>query len=143
MQDDGTLVIYWPNDPIWATGTFSPPQPPAPQAGPNKGSHLGPGGVLLAGEMLVSSNQRYRFAMQTDGNLVLYDIASPTWSSGTFGAAVTHLVMQTDANLVIYGPAGAVWASGTSLKATNAGLFVQNDGNVVIYGQVPIWAQHL
>jgi hypothetical protein len=142
IHDDGSLVIYWPTDPIWATGTNRRYEPPAPPAGPNKGSRLAPGQFLMAGETLVSTNQRYRFALQTDGNLVLYDIDTAIWSSGTYGASVTALAMQTDANLVIYGPGGAVWSSGSYHKATNAGLTVQNDGNVVVYGTVPIWAQH-
>jgi hypothetical protein len=35
------------------------------------------------------------------------------WSTGTNGKAVTHLIMQTDGNLVIYNNATPVWASDT------------------------------
>ncbi len=144
VQDDGSLVIYEPRGVLWATGTnVPPPVAPGPPAGPSKGDRLGEGQRLAPGEQLVSPNSRYRMTMQTDGNLVLYDVDSKTWASNTNGHPVIYLEMQTDANLVVYGPGrSAVWASNTDHHGTHAFLVVQDDGNAVIYATVPTWAKH-
>ncbi|MEY2441086.1 MAG: hypothetical protein QOJ46_512 [bacterium] len=92
--------------------------------------------LLLAGtvECVQSGDGRYRFAMQSDGNLVLY---GPTgrglWNSRTVGSAAHNVRMQSDGNLVIYRADGqSVWSSHTQ-GHNHAILVVQNDGNVVIY----------
>jgi hypothetical protein len=106
---------------------------------------LGPGEILRKGEYRTSSNGRYEFVLQHDGNLVLYDTSPyrPLWSSQTAGKGVLRVVMQHDGNLVMYGPSGAVhWASHT---AGNPGsiFIVQDDGNVVIYRAIAAsWATH-
>jgi hypothetical protein len=98
---------------------------------------------LLPNQYLLSPSGRYQFIMQTDGNLVLYDLGEnhrAIWASHTDGKAVSKVIMQSDGNLVIYGFPGAIWASGTNGKP-NSFLYVQNDGNTVIYEpQVPVWA---
>jgi lysophospholipase L1-like esterase len=114
-------------------------QPPAPV-----GDRLSNDARLGAAtdQFLRSADGRYRFAMQHDGNLVLY---GPTgralWASNTAGRVADHVRMQGDGNLVIYGPGDSVvWSSNTA-GHPNSFLIVQNDGNVVIYsnGQ-PIWS---
>jgi hypothetical protein len=51
--------------------------------------------------------------MQTDGNLVIYDMANqPRWSSNTWQNPGSKLVVQDDGNVVIYRPDGKpVWAT--------------------------------
>jgi hypothetical protein len=87
---------------------------------------------------LQSSDGRYRFVMQSDGNLVLYGPSGAIWATSTVGRGANHLRMQGDGNLVMYNAADRpVWAS----SHYNTFLIVQNDGNVVIYdGGRPIWA---
>ena len=80
MQGDGNFVLYvtqhWvPKNAIWASGSI------------NKGT------------------APRRVVMQTDGNLVIYDVYNRAiWASGTNekGSKPHRLVMQTDGNLVIY-----------------------------------------
>ncbi|MBN3815983.1 lectin [Paraburkholderia sp. Se-20369] len=107
-----------------------------------KGATLLTNQFLLKEDFLVSTDGRYQFILQDDGNLVLYRLSDhrPLWASGTNGKAVSKAIMQQDGNFVIYGYPGAIWATGTNGKP-NSTLIVQNDGNVVVYEpQVPVWA---
>ncbi|SHI08773.1 D-mannose binding lectin [Sporanaerobacter acetigenes DSM 13106] len=95
---------------------------------------------------LISSDGRFTFVLQNDGNLVLYrtGFISPSgalWASGTNGKPVQMAVMQNDGNFVIYDRNHSpLWASNTSGRPRSY-LVLQNDGNVVIYQpNVPIWA---
>jgi hypothetical protein len=106
---------------------------PAPATRSN--DTLQPGGHLLPGQALLSSNGRYRLVYQGDGNLVLYDDIerSASWSSGTAGLSTGQVVMQTDGNFVIYdGSSRPRWMSGTAPNA-NTRLVLQSDGNLVVY----------
>jgi len=77
-------------------------------------SRLQVGQELFDGSALVSPSGRYRLALQSDGNLVLYWEGQPLWNTGTRGDAPDHLVMQNDGNLVLYNSAGtAIWSTGT------------------------------
>jgi len=117
-----------------------PQQPPPPSQRPDRMSS--DARLAAAGnEFLQSADGRYRFVMQSDGNLVLYAPSGPIWASNTVGSGANHLRMQGDGNLVIYNGADRpVWASGTP-RHYAAFLIVQNDGNVVIYNDGrAIWA---
>jgi hypothetical protein len=131
VQDDGNVVLYveagplrWP---IWATNTVDPSLFPPEQLSP--------------GQSITSRNGSYALTLQTDGNLVLYQGATPLWSTNTSGKPVTVAAMQADGNLVLYdAQKHPLWNSGTS---GNPGAFltVQDDGNVVLYvGAAAIWA---
>lgn len=103
---------------------------------------LASGASLTAGNYLRSNNNRYKFVMQSDGNLVLYTSSGRVlWASNTDRKGGRRVVMQTDGNLVIRTPQNkAVWASNTAGKR-GARLSVQGDGNVVLYvGSRPVWA---
>ena len=68
---------------------------------------------LFPGETLTSPEGQYELIMQTDGNLVIYDVwngRSPVWASDTVGAPNTRAEMQDDGNLVIYWQQ-PLWAS--------------------------------
>nr|CAD1817666.1 unnamed protein product [Ananas comosus var. bracteatus] len=69
--------------------------------------------VLFGGQSLTNGN--FRFTMQTDCNLVLYDGGSAIWSSGTYRKGTgCYVKMQSDGNLVVYnGSNNALWASNT------------------------------
>ncbi|UII33145.1 M57 family metalloprotease [Fulvivirga ulvae] len=108
---------------LYATPTVPPP-------GPDK---LLPGEQLTSGQSIKSPDNRFTFVMQGDGNLVLYKINVPLWSSNTHGLPVTRCIMQTDGNLVLYDNLNrARWSSNTHGNP-GAWLVAQNDGNVVIY----------
>ena len=120
----------------------TPPSDPGTSSG-----QLTAGQRLTQGQQLSSGNGRFHLAMQTDGNLVLYDGTSPIWATGTWnlptGQRPTYAELQTDGNLVLYNDARqAAWAVGVFGTFTNPYLEVQNDGNLVIYhnGRTPIWA---
>jgi len=93
------------------------------------------GQTLVAGKYLRSPNGKYKLAMQSDGNLVLYKSGTTIaiWSSGTYGKPVTKCVMQADGNLVLYDKNNkAYWDTKTYMYS--GGFFVvQNDGNLVVY----------
>ncbi|XP_058109404.1 mannose-specific lectin-like [Magnolia sinica] len=101
--------------------------------------------VLYPGDTLGTNNYleygSYRFIIQEDCNLVLYDNGNPIWASNTGGRSRNcHCTMQTDGNLVVYNPNGvAIWASNTSRGDGFYVLILQRDRNVVIYGGA-IWA---
>jgi hypothetical protein len=106
------------------------------------GGELASGSTLTAGQQVTSPDGRFRFVMQGDGNLVLYQGNTPLWASHTNGSGGVRATMQTDGNLVVYTAGGApVWSSHTNGHA-GASLWMQSDGNAVIYQGGPIWASN-
>jgi hypothetical protein len=101
---------------------------------------LGPGEALYPGEMLVSDNNTYALAMQTDGNLVLYGPSGAIWATRTYGRPAVSVHMQGDGHLVVYSGSTPIWLTGTSTYP-GAHLVLQGDGNLVLYyGSTPLWA---
>ena len=85
----------------------------------------------------------YRFVMQPDCNLVLYDNNRLVWASETYRKGYNcRAVMQSDGNFVIYTPENdPVWATNTVYGTSDYELILQSDRNVVIYDDsVVIWA---
>lgn len=109
---------------------------------PSSPDKLFPGEELKLGRALTSSDGKYSFVLQTDGNLVVYKTGSNAlWSSKTNGKNVFAAQLQTDGNFVIYDTnTKPVWKTDTANKAVSY-LIVQPDGNVVIYDQnhQPLW----
>ena len=117
MQDDGNLVIYAPNNAaLWASNTVSRLPPSGP---PANGAQALAGQILVKDQGLQSSDGRYTFVFQSDGNLVLYKNYSrhprkALWASGTNGRPAAVCIMQGDGDLVIYdADAHALWSSNT------------------------------
>ena len=106
-------------------------------------SRLQAGEILLDGSALVSASGRYRLALQSDGNFVLYWESQPIWNSGTRGDAPDHLIMQNDGNLVLYQGLQVLWSSksGGGVRSNGYYLSLQNDGDAIIYSPAnkPIW----
>jgi hypothetical protein len=118
------------------------------------GSTMYGGEYLFPGQRVVADNCYNHLDMQADGNLVLYQGSGTTnarWSSNTFywpsrGTKGSYATLQTDGNLVVADGWGrAMWAaswerSNYSFEANR--LFVQNDGNLVVYTpqMFPAWA---
>ncbi|MCR6483314.1 CHAP domain-containing protein [Amycolatopsis sp. OK19-0408] len=139
LQDDGNTVLYAGGGAGWSTGTASG----AAGLTGVQTDRLAADARLYPGQFLRSSDGRYRLALQSDGNLVLYSPGYRVlWASGTAGRSAHSLLMQADANLVLYGTGsqGALWSS----NRTGAGTFaftLQSDGNGVVYGSSgAVWA---
>jgi len=108
-----------------------------------------------------SAGKNAHFAMQQDGNLVLYtSTGTAVWSSATSGNGISNAYLQGDGNLVVYKSNGqSTWSSGTSIgigherfptsELPNNGVIYRNqaiesydrslalhfqgDGNLVLY----------
>jgi hypothetical protein len=153
QASDGNLVIYGPSGtPLWASGTTGDAgdvlrlgdDANLVLEGSDGGTlwqtfstnhTLADGETLGAPQILFATNHEYQLAMQSDGNLVLYNnFGRAIWASNTAGNPGAYLAMQaSDGNLVIYGASGTpLWASGTAGNPGDA-LQVQADGNLVIY----------
>lgn len=92
---------------------------------------------------IVSVDGTYQLDMQSDGNLVLYNVEKKAvWASGTSGSG-NWLALQTDGNLVIYSSTNqALWASNT-VNSGATKLTVGDDGkltlsslNGTVYGNI-------
>jgi hypothetical protein len=116
---------------------------------PSSGSTLAEGATLTSGQCLIAPNQQYELIMQSDGNLVLYaQDGTALWSTGTQGNPGAFLALQTDGDLLVYQAgstvgtgSGVLWGDGcpgcgqTDPPSGNT-LVLQNDGNLVVYGNV-------
>lgn len=99
----------------------------------NAADTLASGQSLSLDQSLTSSDGRYAFKLQGDGNLVLRNASGMAlWASGTSGKSGQRLSMQSDGNLVLYTKSGtSVWSTRTSgSKAVK--VVMQSDGNLVM-----------
>jgi hypothetical protein len=93
-----------------------------------------------------------RLAMQTDGNLVLYDETgrarwAASWTRPEVMGRAYFAYFQNDNNYVLYDNSTsrvALWASNTYTGVFGGKLAVQADGNLVVYdsGMRALWATH-
>ena len=96
---------------------------------------------LLPGQSRTSSDGRYLFILQTDGNLCLYGPSGFLWCSDTAGQNTQLAIMQADGNFCLYNQGGNVFCTNT-VPYPDAYLTVQDDGHVVIYsGTTPLWTR--
>ena len=94
---------------------------------------LGVNQSLRADQALTSSDGRYVFKLQGDGNLVLRNASGTAlWTSGTNGSRAQRLNMQSDGNLVLRNASStALWSSGTN-GSRAVKVVMQSDGNLVM-----------
>jgi hypothetical protein len=92
----------------------------------------GNGFVLLEGEFICSSNERFRFGV-VDGDLSLWDDTSLLWSSGlSYRSSGVYMYMQGDGNLVVRDETGdALWRSRTA-GYIGSSLSLDDNGTAVI-----------
>ncbi|BFI20437.1 hypothetical protein MPTK1_7g13110 [Marchantia polymorpha subsp. ruderalis] len=112
---------------------------------PTLSNRITQGMRLSSGQFVMSKNQVYKFIMEADGNLVLYQTGvGPLWASHTVGSASDgYLELQSDGNAVVYGGGVARWTSGTLGRNDGAHrIDVEEDGNTVMYNEAneAIWA---
>lgn len=122
-----TSLSYDDHAGIWSLyGTYS---------SPSGCGTLEAGEGLGMGEYIMSCDGRFKLAMQTDGNLVLYMGTKSLWDTNTHENGGNRVVMQEDGNLVVYKSNGNdAWDANTNSTANQyAHLAIQNDGNLVIY----------
>ncbi len=126
--------------------THYPTQPAVWFSSCSRTAGLTTGDVMHGGDIVWSRNGLYFLSMQTDGNLVEYQVpgafngagASVVWSTGTRGVGGdNYLILQTDGNLVMYSQdtGGSIWQSGTSGTAMRT-VTLQDSGNFVGYDNV-------
>jgi len=136
LQSDGNLVVYnGAGQGLWSTNTNIPSE-----------LAFDANQLTLTGGQFVQSRYR-RLEMQTDCNLVIYNVTNALPDEAVWQSNTSHLgsncqlEFQADGNLVVYDGAGqSVWASGTS-GTSGAQLRLQSDGNVVLYNGAgaPLW----
>lgn len=106
--------------------------------------------TMYEGDYLTSDNGLYRFILQADGNVVLYEQGMKVvWASYTDGMGKPdyRIVAQADGNVVQYDgyntPDRALWKTGTNGLGGQV-LILQDDRNLVIYasGNRPVWESH-
>ncbi|MER2563564.1 MAG: peptidoglycan DD-metalloendopeptidase family protein [Myxococcaceae bacterium] len=117
---------------------------PTPTPTPTAGCGLlAAGQSLSAGQSKASCDGRFVLAMQTDGNLVLYQGTRALWATMTNGRGGALAAMQGDGNFVVYTAAGAPLFHTNTFRYAGARLAIQNDGNLVVYqGTTPRWASN-
>ena len=114
------------------TPVYSPTPAPTPTPISPATSNILRSGQTMATEVVIySTDRRYSFKFQSDGNLVLYDNSSPIWSSGTSGIGIGgRVIMQSDGNLVLYNSGNApLWHTATHGNY-GAYLLIQNGANM-------------
>ncbi len=120
-----------------------PGLPPTPTPKSGACGVMFPSEQLNAGQTLVACDSSHHLAMQTDGNLVLYNDNNHAaiWSTSTSGTDADTFIFQEDGNLVLRNASSqTIWAAHTNGQGAEF-LAVQTDGNLVLYaGSQPIWA---
>ncbi|MFY7890492.1 MAG: hypothetical protein ACOVOW_16370 [Spirosomataceae bacterium] len=133
MQDDGNLVLYKDGEnSIWSSGTSNI----FTEAEVTSKSLIKAENMLRPGQLLTSSNDKYKVAIDTDGNVTLRrENGKVIWATETGGADIDAFKVQNDGNLVAYARGGVPkWDSKTNGKGNNTTvLLMQNDGNLVLY----------
>lgn len=107
------------------------------------GNTLWPFWAIGAGDNIKGGGGWYTLAMQTDGNLALYEgVGGATWNSHTNGGGGGgRVTMQGDGNLVVTAANGVPTWSSRTWGHPGARMVMQDDGNMVVYaGNTALWS---
>ena len=97
-----------------------------------------PGQSIIVKGRLTSPNGNYFFAVQGDGNLVIYNGNNPIWQSDTRGNKVIFGLYPDGWLRLKDGEGREIWKSNTG---TGTSLKMQDDGRLVMFrGSSPIWS---
>ena len=99
--------------------------------------------MLTPGNSLKSQSEAVTLRLEENGNLVLYCLNSPIWSSDTHGNTnINSLDFQENGNLVLIRKDNSVAWSTNVQNSKGTHLALQNDGNLVLLdsSNKPIWA---
>ena len=110
------------------------------------------GGTMDANRSYIPSpNGDYFLIMQDDSNLVFYKVvtgtlgegqtvtANPLWASNTQGEGATQLTLTSDGQMNL-NTTGGTTTIDSNVSGDMCGLYIQNDGNLVLYSQLKVWA---
>ncbi|MBM7824453.1 YD repeat-containing protein [Arcanobacterium pluranimalium] len=99
-------------------------------------SVLSPWQELHPGDSITSTDGRFRFVYQTDGNLGVYGPNGAMWASNTAGRPSNRLLLQSDGNMALFNGTSVAWMTGSvNPYGGDVRLEIQNDGNLVIRSQ--------
>jgi hypothetical protein len=91
---------------------------------------------LFVNQDIYSNNGYFKFVLQGDGNLVLYDQrndqSKPVWATDTAGRGGNKLCMQGDGHLVLYKDNLPLWGSVTSGLCGQPYLSITDQGNLLL-----------
>ena len=101
------------------------------------------GGSLPAGARLVSTNGRYRAAVEGDGRLVVRTAAGrQVWASPPTAAGAA-LRLTTAGQLLLQSGKHVGWRAGTAGSGASDTLLVRYNGVLALYaGHLPVWASN-
>lgn len=121
---------------------YSPKQLPPPTV--NVRDRLKTNEQLLPGQALITDNGLYRFEMERNGNVTLWDNTTKQaiWTTATMGQGGTRFQMTANGNAVLWTPDNrALWVSQSVVPlGQNPYLILEPSGNVVIFANgIPIW----
>lgn len=112
---------------------------------PIQGDRLNENQTLNTGDQKTSQDGKYRYRLEADGKLALYNSAgTEIWSlkpESKPGSTGRYLKLETNGNLVMYDqtPRGdlAAWSTNTGGQGkSNSRFFViQNDGNLILWAK--------
>lgn len=146
LQDDGNFVVRHGKEIVWdSAGTVIPDEPEEPET-PETTNKLKVGDRLSKGDKLTSTNGKFTFTFQKDGNLVTTKVKSGKvqWQSGTAGRKkANRLVIQKDGNVVLYSKKNkAFWSTQTVADSPRNPRFVlKNNGELVVkHGKKVVWS---
>ena len=98
--------------------------------------------ILNTCQGVKSSDGNFILVMQSDGNLVIYNMTSKTatWASGSNTSKGPYtFAFAKNGNLIVYNGLGTIiWQSGKTFSNNDTGmLLLQPDGNLVVYIGTP------
>jgi lysophospholipase L1-like esterase len=128
-------------------GLFTASGVPPFRAASTACSILLPGEGMLPDHPIFSCDGRFQLYLQGDGNMILYNGNSILWTATSEGHSPSVATLLADGNFAIFDQNGKIFWQTHTAGLLGQALFVQNDGNLVIYdapsaSSNPVWASN-